>query len=83
MIRDDFLLRVIDQLAAAIARIAGLREKRDDAAARAALDDAWESLGVPRDLVMAADDATLATLIRDPRLRELAVELRRQTRSFV
>lgn len=72
MFEDDYVIRLVRQLAAAIARIAGLRERGDITAARAELARAWDDLGVPRDLAVAASRETLATLLRDPEKLRIA-----------
>lgn len=61
MLRDDFLMRTIRQLAEVIARIAGLTKegKHDDALA--ALDGAYHAhVGMPKAMVDRLDPATVA-----------------------
>ncbi len=71
VLRDDHLMRMIRQLAAALARIAGLRKAAllDDAAAE--LDAAVASLGgIDPRLVDATPPEVLASLVRDPARRD-------------
>lgn len=70
----DFLKRIIEQAAEALARIAGLRRRRAFDEALQALDDsAGELLGIPKTLLDAVDVPTAARLVRDPpRLRVYA-----------
>lgn len=76
MLRDDWVMRMVRQLAAALARIAGLRKAAllDEAAEE--LDAAMASLGgVDPRLVDGADPAVLAALVRDPARREALARL--------
>jgi hypothetical protein len=66
MLREDFIIRIIRQVIEALARMAGLRTEGDPVAALAAADEAYDLLGVPRDLAAAVDSATLADLLRHP-----------------
>ncbi|HET8722987.1 MAG TPA: hypothetical protein VFM53_02205 [Anaeromyxobacteraceae bacterium] len=70
MLRDDFVMRMVRQLAAALARIAGLRNAGllDEAAER--LDEAFAALGVDPKLAGSADAALLLGLTADPARRE-------------
>ena len=51
MFRQDYILRLIEQLGEALRRMAGLNRKGEHAAALADLDAAWARLDVPRELV--------------------------------
>ncbi len=70
MLRDDFVMRMVRQLAAALARIAGLRKAGllDEAARQ--LDLAFADLGVDPKLAGSADAALLLGLTADPARRE-------------
>ena len=67
MFRQDYILRLIEQLGEALRRMAGLNRKGEHAAALAELDAAWARLDVPRELVEVVDTPTLAGMLRDPR----------------
>jgi plasmid stabilization system protein ParE len=76
MYRDDYLLRMIEQLAAAIARLAGLNDRGDHDQALAAADRLWNELldgpgGIPDGL----DSRTLAALLRRPAQVKLAHQI--------
>lgn len=73
MIREDYVMRLIKQLAVAIARMAGLRAKGDHQGALRAAEAGYDALGVPPDLAAAVDSATLADLLRHPdKIRAMA-----------
>ncbi len=67
MFRQDYLLRLIEQLGEALRRMAGYNRKGEHRAALDQLDTAWEALGVPRGLVEVVDTPTLAGMLRDAR----------------
>jgi len=76
VLREDYLERMIRQLAEAIARIAGwtANGKLEDAIRET--DRAWdELLDVPRDLVDRLDGPTLAQLLGEPAKMRVAAEL--------
>lgn len=76
MQREDFIERMIRQLAEALARIAGRTAsgKLDEAIQES--DRAWtDLLDVPRDLVDRLDGPTLAQLLADPIKMRIAGEL--------
>jgi hypothetical protein len=74
--REDYIMRMIEQLAAAIRKIAGLREKGEYARALGEAADAWEKLlEVPRELVERVDGPTLASLLRTPDKMRAAADL--------
>jgi len=75
MIREDYLMRMIRQLVDALARIAGFRMRGEYDRAMAEVGRAWEDLGVPRELVTAADGPTLASLLREPDRLRVAAQL--------
>jgi hypothetical protein len=71
VLREDHLMRMIRQLAAALARIAGLRKAALLDQAEEELDAAMASLGgIDPRLAEASDAAVLAALVRDPARRE-------------
>ena len=80
MFRDDYILRMVHQLAAAIARIAGLNQRGEPDLALAEADRAWgELLGdIPTELAGSVDSRTLAGLLRQPARIRLAHELSRE-----
>jgi hypothetical protein len=85
MFRDDYLMRMIEQLAAAIARIAGLNRGGQHEEALAAADAAWgELLGdIPLELAGAVDSRTLAGMLRRPdKIRLAAAILREQAHAL-
>jgi hypothetical protein len=67
MFREDYILRLIEQLGEALRRMAGMSAKGDHAAALDELEVAWGKLDVPRELVDVVDTPTLAGMLRDPR----------------
>ena len=75
MLRDDWVMRMVRQLAAALARIAGLRQAGLLDEAAETLDEAFTQLGVDPRLAGAADAATLLALTSDPARREALARL--------
>lgn len=76
MLRDDYIGRMIRQLASFVAKISGLALKQDYAGAIDEVARAWtEILDVPRDLVERLDGPTLARLLADPMKMRVAGEL--------
>lgn len=73
--QEDYVIRLIRQFVAAIARIAGFRKRGEYEQARVEIGRAWEDLGVPHDLVLATDGETLAGLLRDPEKQRVAAQL--------
>jgi hypothetical protein len=74
--RQDYILRLIEQLADAVRRIAGLRKKGDFDAALAEAEGAWAKLlDVPRELVDMVDTPTLAERLREPTNMRIAAQL--------
>jgi len=74
----------LKQLAAAIARIAGLNEQAAHDKALAAADQTWSDLlGIPPELAVSIDSATLVGMLRDPEKIRLAARLlHEQARAF-
>ena len=67
MIREDYILRFIKQLADFVARIAGYRKNGDFEQAQAEIERARdELLGFPPGLVDAIDTPTIVSLLRHP-----------------
>ena len=76
MFREDYIMRVIHQLADAIARVAGLNRKAEHDQALAAADQAWgKLLDAPRALIDAVDTPTLAAMLREPAKLRAAAQL--------
>lgn len=73
MERYDYVKRLIEQLGAALARIAGLRAQGQYQEALAELREAYSGLDLNPRLVGSLDGASLARMLRDPdRVRALA-----------
>jgi hypothetical protein len=71
VIRDDYLMRLVRQLAEALARIAGLRKAGLLEQAGEELDSAFASLGgIDPLLTRDGDAAFLLSLVQDPARRE-------------
>lgn len=67
MFREDFILRLIKQLAEFVARIAGYRQSGDFDRAQEEIERARdELLGLPTGLVDVVDTATLVSLLGHP-----------------
>ncbi|HUL60129.1 MAG TPA: hypothetical protein VLU43_12680 [Anaeromyxobacteraceae bacterium] len=65
-LRRDLIQRMVEQLAAALARVAALRRRGEAAAARTELDDAAARIaGVDPRMIAAVDSASVAGLVRD------------------
>ena len=76
MIRDDYLMRLVRQLAEALARIAGLRKAGLLDQAGEELDAAFASLGgIDPLLARDGDAAFLLSLVQDPSRREAMARL--------
>lgn len=76
MFREDYLIRLIQQLVDAIARIAGLNRRGEHDRALAEAEQAWgKLLDAPPDLIDAVDTATLAGMLRDPEKMRAAAQL--------
>lgn len=74
--RQDYLMRMIEQLAEAIRKMVGLRESRDYAAARDTAERAWEDLlGLSHDLLNVMDTRSLAALLKEPAKMRVAAKL--------
>lgn len=77
MLRDDYLIRLIKQLGAALARIAGRRKSRDFEGALDETGKAWDDLigQPPRELVDVLDTRTLAEMLKDTSRMRVAAKL--------
>ena len=76
MFREDYIMRLIHQLADFVAHIAGLNQKGEHDKALAAVDQAWSKLlDAPRALIDAVDTPTLAGMLRDPARMRAAAQL--------
>ncbi|HEX3482778.1 MAG TPA: hypothetical protein VHT91_47540 [Kofleriaceae bacterium] len=77
MFREDYILRMVQQLAAAIARIAGLNQREEHDQALAEADRAWDELlgDTPADLAASVDSRTLAGMLRQPARIRLASQI--------
>jgi len=76
MFREDYILRIIQQLVDAIARIAGLNRRGEHDKALAEAEQAWgKLLDAPRELIDAVDTPTLASMLRDPEKMRVAAQL--------
>jgi hypothetical protein len=67
-VREDLVERMVKALAAALARMMGLRARGEPAAAREEADATLASLGVDPRLLDAADPALLASMLDPHRL---------------
>src|ERR1044071_520361 len=74
-LRDDYLMRLIEQLAQVIARMTGLNLRKDYRAALETAQRAGDELAVPPELVDRLDGPELAKLLREPSKMRLAAQL--------
>jgi hypothetical protein len=77
MFQEDYILRMVLQLAQAIARITGLNQRAEHAEALREADRAWgEVLGdIPPELAGSVDSRTLAGMLRQPARIRLASQI--------
>ncbi|HEY1553410.1 MAG TPA: hypothetical protein VGF94_01190 [Kofleriaceae bacterium] len=76
MQREDYLIRLIKQVAEFVGRIAGHTKRLEFAAAIDEANRAWTDLfDVPRELVDRLDGPTLASMLREPDKMRCAAEL--------
>lgn len=76
MFRQDYLIRLIEQLGQAIRRIAGLNDAERYEDALDEVERRWNDLlGVPHELISAVDTPTLASMLRAPETMRAAVRL--------
>lgn len=73
MIREDYIIRMIQQIAAIVARMVSRRSSGQLEQALREGDGAYDLLGVPRELCDVLDTPTLAGMLRDPdKIRAMA-----------
>jgi hypothetical protein len=76
MIREDYLMRLIRQMAEAIARIVKLRDAGKVEEALTGIERLYDDLGIPRDLIPVVDSTTLAGMLgRGEKIRAAAMLL--------
>lgn len=77
MYNEDYILRMVQQLAAAIARIAGLNQREQHDRALADADRAWGDLigDIPPEIAGSVDSRTLAGMLRQPARIRLASQI--------
>jgi hypothetical protein len=77
MLREDYIIRLIKQLGAFLARIAGKRREGDFEGALDEAGKAWDDLigQPPRELVDVLDTHTLAELLGEPAKMRVAARL--------
>lgn len=77
MLREDYIIRLIKQLGAFLARIAGKRREGDFEGALDEAGKAWDDLigQPPRELVDVLDTHTLADLLGEPAKMRVAARL--------
>lgn len=75
MIREDYIMRLIRQIAEAVARMIRRRESGDLEAALRDADALFDLLEIPRELCDVVDTPTLAGLLRDPERMRLAARV--------
>ena len=76
MFREDYIIRLIKQLAHFLARIVGKRAAKDYEGAIRECAKAWdERIGHPRELVDVLDTPTLASMLREPERMRAAAQL--------
>lgn len=84
MFRQDYLLRMIDQLVLFIAHVSGLNNKGDHDKALVAAEQAWAKLlDAPLEMIYEVEGKTLAQMLREPaRIRAGAQLLYEQGRAL-
>jgi hypothetical protein len=83
VLRQDFMVRLIQQMAEAIARIAGLREQGAHHEALELIESSCRSLGADRKLRQLLTPESLAKLLGDPeKLRVVADLLEEESRIY-
>jgi hypothetical protein len=77
MIREDYIIRLIKQLVAALARIVAKRQAGEYEAALAEAGKVWDDLigQPPRELVDMVDTHTLAGMLKEPARMRVAAQL--------
>jgi hypothetical protein len=82
--REDYILRLIEQLVAFVAHVARLNRGGEHDKALATADQAWgKLLDAPRELIDAVDTPTLAGMLREPaKIRAAAHLLTEESRAL-
>jgi hypothetical protein len=77
MLRDDYIIRLIKQLGAVLARIVGKRNAGDYEGALQEAGKGWDDLigQPPRELVDVIDTQTLAAMLKEPAKMRAAAQL--------
>src|SRR5262245_27161250 len=76
MFREDYLIRMFQEIAEALARIAGLNRRRQYDSALQDAGRTWDELfDVPRDLAERLDTRTLVGMLREPAKMRAASQL--------
>jgi len=75
MYRDDWLMRMVEQVAAIIGRMAGMRQREDYTAALDEADRGWDGLGVRRELALIIDVPSLVGMLRTQEAIQAAIDL--------
>lgn len=75
MFRQDYILRIIQQAAQAIARMLGATEKEEYQQARLHADEAYSILGIPPELVLRMDSPSLVGLFPEVEKIRLLAQL--------
>jgi hypothetical protein len=79
VLRDDYIIRLIKQVAAFVSRIAGLRREGQYEQALQESGRAFDELfDLPHDIVDAVDTPSLAAILRTPENMRLAAQLFRE-----
>jgi hypothetical protein len=73
MFREDYIMRLVRQVAEVLARMVNRRAAGDHRAAIQQADELYDTLGVPREMCDVVDTPTLAASLRHPdKMRALA-----------
>ena len=77
MLRDDYIIRLIKQLGAVLAKIVGKRKAGDYEAALQEAGKGWDDVigQPPRELVEIVDTQTLAEMLKEPAKMRAAAQL--------
>ena len=78
MISQDYIIRIIQQVVEAIARMIGKREQGDYQGALRQAEAAYDLLGIPPDLAAAMDSESLADLLGNPEKIRMMARLSQQ-----
>lgn len=75
MFRRDYILRLIEQAAQAVARALKLMVQKKPEEAQQQLDSAYALLSLDRELLLALDANSLRSHVADPERREMAARI--------